>query len=201
MEGLCLLILTGVDELHQNELLHVLVENVLQRPPPFFPQPRAEFLPREQRSRKVPQNKDTDRLPAVMQGGLGEDRGQAGASGRPAPGLPSCEAWCHEGEGLPSPLPQPSVGRSPGTLGVLRRAWFSALWGSSHSRLLWQLTQQNCFLQPLTRTRGGAGGLESVGGCFFSKYVVIVCSVSLFVKGRFYKHRISQIPVIHYGIK
>lgn len=43
-EGLHLLILTGVDELHQDELLHVLVENILQRPPPFFPQPRAEFL-------------------------------------------------------------------------------------------------------------------------------------------------------------
>ena len=43
-EGLHLLVLTGVDELHQDELLHVLVENVLQRPPPFFPQPRAEFL-------------------------------------------------------------------------------------------------------------------------------------------------------------
>lgn len=35
--GLHLLILTGVDELHQDELLHVLVENVLQCPSPFFP--------------------------------------------------------------------------------------------------------------------------------------------------------------------
>ena len=31
------LVLTGVDELHQDELLHVLVENVLQRPAPLLP--------------------------------------------------------------------------------------------------------------------------------------------------------------------
>lgn len=48
--GLHLLILTGVDEFHQDELLHMLMENVLQRPSPFFPQPCSEFLPREHRS-------------------------------------------------------------------------------------------------------------------------------------------------------
>lgn len=39
-----LLILAGVDELHQDELLHVFVEDVFQSPTPFFPQPRPEFL-------------------------------------------------------------------------------------------------------------------------------------------------------------
>lgn len=48
--GLHLLILTGIDEFHQDELLHMLMENVLQRPSPFFPQPCSEFLPREHRS-------------------------------------------------------------------------------------------------------------------------------------------------------
>lgn len=32
-----LLILAGVDELHQNELLHVFMEDVFQSPTPFFP--------------------------------------------------------------------------------------------------------------------------------------------------------------------
>ena len=36
-QGLHSLVLTGVDELHQDELLHVLVENVLQRPAPLLP--------------------------------------------------------------------------------------------------------------------------------------------------------------------
>lgn len=39
-----LLILAGVDELHQDELLHVLMEDVLQCATPLFPQPRPEFL-------------------------------------------------------------------------------------------------------------------------------------------------------------
>lgn len=39
-----LLILAGVDELHQDELLHVFVENILQSPTPLLPQPRPEFL-------------------------------------------------------------------------------------------------------------------------------------------------------------
>lgn len=42
------LVLTGVDELHQDQLLHVLMEDVLQRAAPFLPQPGPEFLPREQ---------------------------------------------------------------------------------------------------------------------------------------------------------
>lgn len=53
-QGLHSLVLTGVDELHQDELLHVLVENVLQCPAPLLPQPCAEFLPREHRSQNHP---------------------------------------------------------------------------------------------------------------------------------------------------
>lgn len=43
------LVLTGVDELHEDQLLHVLVEDVLQRAAPLLPQPRPELLPREPR--------------------------------------------------------------------------------------------------------------------------------------------------------
>lgn len=44
-----LLILAGVDELHQDELLHVFVENVFQSPTPLLPQPRPEFLQHEEK--------------------------------------------------------------------------------------------------------------------------------------------------------
>lgn len=44
-----LLILAGVDELHQDELLHVLVENVLQSATPLLPQPRPEFLQHQEK--------------------------------------------------------------------------------------------------------------------------------------------------------
>lgn len=47
MEGkILVLILTCVDELHQDELLHVFVEDLLQRPAPFLLQPRPELLHR-----------------------------------------------------------------------------------------------------------------------------------------------------------
>lgn len=46
--GQAVVILTGVNELHQDEFLHVLVENILQRPAPLLPEPCPELLPREQ---------------------------------------------------------------------------------------------------------------------------------------------------------
>ncbi len=39
-----LLVLAGVNELHEDQLLHVLVENVLQCSSPFLLQPRSELL-------------------------------------------------------------------------------------------------------------------------------------------------------------
>lgn len=44
-----LLILAGVDELHQDELLHVFMENVFQGPTPLLPQPRPEFLQHQEK--------------------------------------------------------------------------------------------------------------------------------------------------------
>lgn len=44
-----LLILAGVDELHQDELLHVFMEDVFQSPTPLLPQPRPEFLQHEEK--------------------------------------------------------------------------------------------------------------------------------------------------------
>lgn len=47
------LILAGVDKLHQDEFLHMLVKDVLQRSPPFLSEPRPKLLqhPRQKANR------------------------------------------------------------------------------------------------------------------------------------------------------
>lgn len=58
-----LLVLACVDELHKNELLHVLMEDVLQCPPPLLLQPCAELLPTEHQNPRSRPLTDVPHLP------------------------------------------------------------------------------------------------------------------------------------------
>lgn len=66
-QGLDSLVLTGVDELHQNQLLHVLMEDVFQRAAPLLPQPRPELLQRT-RARESPRWKGGSAVWLVLNG-------------------------------------------------------------------------------------------------------------------------------------